>query len=174
MKNTLTIGTMLICFLTALAVGAALAGEGHDDAHPNEKIPESFFENGSEQNGRNIFFAGMTLDGKRIRLEGGPHWLYMHGGGCANCHGGNGQGGFIPMMCNKQTPPITLKALLSGEHEHEGESEKHTPYTLQTLRRALESSVNPAGKPLDPCMPRWHLTDDEYRDLILYLNSLPR
>lgn len=76
------------------------------------------------------------------------------------------------MMCVKTTPPITLKALLSAEHEHAGKHEKHTPYTLTTIRRALESSVNPAGKPLSPCMPGWKLTDDEFRDLLFYLKSI--
>ena len=121
---------------------------GHDETA--EKGMDEFFKGASQKNGWSIFYEGMTLQGKRIEIAGGPHWLSMHGGGCASCHGEKGQGGFTPMMCNKKTPPIYLKALMGSEHEHNGMKEKHTPYTIKTIRRALEFAINPAAERLDP------------------------
>lgn len=172
MKHAYICNTIVFLLLMVSPFGQALAAEGHDGSHSSEAIPKSFFEGASETNGKSIYYVGMTIQGKPIPFEGGPHWLTMHGGGCAECHGNNGQGGITPMMCVKSTPPVTLKALMSGGHEHAGEKDTHTPYTLKTLRRALKSSVNLAGRPLTPCMPRWELTDDQFRDLVFYLKAL--
>lgn len=113
----------------------------------------------------------MTLTGEPIPVEGGPHWLSVHGGGCANCHGDKGQGGFLPTMCTKKTPPIDLKTLLSGSHKHDGVEDHHTPYTVETIKRALVLSINPDASSFVPCMPKWILKDDDFRDLLFYLKS---
>ena len=47
-----------------------------------------------------------TIGGEGIPFTGGPQWLLMHGGSCVNCHGRNGRGGFVPMMCSKKAPDI--------------------------------------------------------------------
>lgn len=82
-----------------------------------------------------------------------------------------------PMMCRIKTPPITYKALTGGEHGHEEEDspEKdadghgHEPYTISSLHKVLEEGINPAGKKLDSYMPRWKLSDEDFRDLVAYL-----
>lgn len=160
--------TLSVLFTTAFSI-TAHSGKGHGEEHA-ENMTE-FFKGASKQNGFSIYYDGITLKGERIEIDGGPHWLQMHGGGCASCHGDTGQGGFLPMMCNTKTPPITLKDLMSGEHEHAGTEEKHTPYTIDTIKRALEFSINPALKPFDPCMPKWFLRDNDFRDLLFYMKS---
>ncbi len=163
--------TLAMVILTLLPVSASSnEGRGHDDE--SKTSMGDFFKGASKQNGWSIFYEGMTLQGKRIEIAGGPHWLYMHGGGCASCHGEKGQGGFTPMMCNKKTPPISLKALMSDEHEHGADKEKHTPYTIETIKRALEFSINPAAERLDPCMPKWYLRENDFRDLLFYMKSI--
>lgn len=172
MKTSLIL-SLATCLLFVIFVGPTSSNEGHGHGE-SELVSESFLQGASELNGESIYIEGMTLGGKIIPTDGGPHWLSMHGGGCSSCHGADGRGGFTPMMCTKSTPVITLEALLSGTHDHGGKKEKHTPYTLETIRRALESSVNPDGKPFVPCMPRWYLTDNEFRDLISHMLQLPQ
>lgn len=175
MKRLFVFIALSFCLLTPPVAGQALANETHGHTAPDEEIPEIFFEGASRQNGMSIYYDGVTLAGRRIPFEGGPHWLSMHGGGCASCHGKDGRGNIVPMMCNKPTPPITLEALLSGGHEHAGgeTGEAHEQYTLQSLRRALESGIEPSGETLDYCMPRWRLGDGDFRDLVLFLSDLP-
>lgn len=43
--------------------------------------PENF-----SSNGESIYFTGINLQGERIPFNGGPNWLYQHGGSCVNCH----------------------------------------------------------------------------------------
>lgn len=164
---------LVVSFAAALS-STALSDKGHGHTEKKTEDTDVFFKGASKQNGFSIYFDGMTLKGERIEIEGGPHWLYMHGGGCASCHGDKGQGGFLPMMCNSKTPPITLMALMSGEHVHDGTEDKHTPYTIEKIKRALEFSINPALKPFDPCMPKWLLKEDDFRDLLYYMKSLDK
>lgn len=173
LKTVARVGAILACLMVPGIMSQASADKDHDHGSGGDEMLQSL-EGASEDNGKSIYYKGVTVSGKRIPIESGPHWLYMHGGGCANCHGADGLGGYVPHMCTVQTPPITLEALLSDEHDHDGDEEEHTPYTLQTIRRAIETSVNPAGKQLNPCMPKWHLTDGEYRDLLQYLKTLSK
>lgn len=161
---------LLGALFTAVFSISAHASKGHEGAH--SEGTKDFFKGASKENGHNIYLHGVTLAGEKIEFEGGPGWLKEYGGGCANCHGDKAQGGFLPSDCGKKTPSIRLDTLLSGEHEHGGMKEKHTPYTIQTIRRGLESSVNPDGKPYAPCMPKWFLSDDDFRDLLFYLKNL--
>jgi len=106
-------------------------------------------------------------------VKEGPHWLYMHGGGCLACHGERGEGGIYPHMCSVISPAITYKSLTSHDREHESrnrkEHEHEEVYKLEDIRRALETGQEPEGDFLNPCMPRWKLTDQDFRDLIAYL-----
>ena len=48
-----------------------------------------------EKNGEVIYYHGYNNRGDAIPFRGGPHWMYMHGGSCVDCHGRDGRGGFI-------------------------------------------------------------------------------
>jgi len=77
-------------------------------------------------------------------------------------------------MCSVETPSINYRALAGPHHHHEegkGE-EEHQPYTPATLKRAVTQGVEPNGETLDWCMPRWGLTDSDFRGLVAFLVSL--
>ncbi len=123
-------------------------------------------------NGQAIFYTGFNLKGEQIAISGGPRWLYMHGGSCIECHGVDGKGGGIPMMCSEEVPSITYHDLTEEEHEaHEGE-EEHPPYTDETIKKAITEGIEPDGEEMDPCMPKWDMSDEDLNDVIEYLKTL--
>lgn len=124
-----------------------------------------------QSNGERIYYTGFNDQGQRIPSTQGPIWLYMHGGGCVDCHGINGRGG-VPVMMGEEIPSdITYEALTSehGEAEHE---EEHPPYTDETIKISIRDGINPLGEPLDPTMPRWQMSDRDLDDLLDYLKTL--
>lgn len=112
-------------------------------------------------NGEMIFMTGVNDRGERIPFTAGPQWLYMHGGGCASCHGTDGRGGIYPMMCGVKTPDIRYSTL----------SETHG-MDEEDIIRAITSGVGDEGEELNPCMPRWQMTEEDVRDVIDYLKTL--
>jgi len=85
----------------------------------------------------------------------------MGGGGCASCHGANGQGRAVPMMTGYiEAPDITYRSLTN-----EG-------YDQRTVFRAIRYGIDQNSKPLDSSMPRWQMTDVEVRDVLAYLKEL--
>jgi len=126
-----------------------------------------------DSNGEQIFFTGVNDAGERIRFNGGPGWFWMHGGGCASCHGVDGRGGFPVMMGTQISPNITYKTLTEGEHEHgEEEGEEHEIYTDELIKRTITKGLEPSGEPLDLIMPRWQMRDKDLNDLIDFLKTL--
>ena len=124
-------------------------------------------------NGERIYITGVSERTGRIPFQGGPMWLRMHGGSCANCHGVTGKGG-VPVMMGTAIPSdIRYKTLTVKEHHHEGEKEEeHPPYTDELIRRAITRGLNPAGKHLDRTMPRFIMTKEDLNDVIEYLKTL--
>jgi len=120
-------------------------------------------------NGQMIYFTGRNELGERIAFEGGPMWLYAHGGGCAACHGPDGRGGAPVMMVAEIPGDIRYSHLTEEEHE---EGEEHPPYTDELIKRAVTLGLNPAGEPLDLAMPRWRMYEGDLDDLILFLKTL--
>lgn len=45
-------------------------------------------------------------------------------------------------------------------------------YTDLLIRRAVTQGVGADGDQLSSAMPRWHLTDEQWSDLLVYLRSL--
>ena len=45
-------------------------------------------------------------------------------------------------------------------------------YTDPLIRRAVIEGTGADGDPLSSAMPRWHLTDQEWTDLLAYLQTL--
>ena len=114
-----------------------------------------------KSNGEMIFMTGVNEKGERIPFTGGPQWLYMHGGGCASCHGTDGKGGIYPMMCGVKTPDIRYSTL----------TKKHG-MSDEEIKRAITKGVGDEGEELDYCMPRWQMTEKDLNDLIDYLKEL--
>lgn len=120
-------------------------------------------------NGQLIYFTGSNERGERIPFEGGPNWLYMHGGSCATCHGADGRGGAPVMMGTDVPSDIRYHHLIEEEHE---EGEEHPPFTDETIKRAITLGLNPAGEPLDLTMPRWHMSNQDVEDVLEFLKTL--
>jgi cytochrome c oxidase subunit 2 len=123
-----------------------------------------------QSNGERIYYTGFNDRGQRIPITQGPMWLYMHGGGCVDCHGVNGRGG-VPVMMGLDVPSDITYDALTGEHEEAGE-EEHPPYTDETIKISIRDGLNPAGETLDPTMPRWQMSDSDLDDLLEYLKTL--
>lgn len=117
--------------------------------------------------GETIFRTGIGEDDQWITYSDGPPMRMA----CLACHGEGGQGGRVQvMMRSVEAPAITWPALT--EEDHANDEPEHAPYTEETIRQAVTQGIDPAGKPLDPLMPRWHLTDAEWAALLAYLRTL--
>ncbi len=112
-------------------------------------------------NGEMIFMTGVNENGERIPFTGGPQWLYMHGGGCASCHGIDGKGGIYPMMCGIKTPDIRYSTLINKHGMSEDD-----------IKLAITKGIDDEGDELDLCMPRWQMTEKDLNDVIEYLKQL--
>jgi len=84
---------------------------------------------------------------------------------CAACHGRSGMGSAEGVAI---TPPITARALLTARPG----GRPRPAYDTATLARALREGLDPAGRPLDPLMPRYRLSPDDERLLAAYLARL--
>ena len=120
-------------------------------------------------NGERIYYTGIDSANTRVGVEGGPTWIYMHGGSCVNCHGANGKGGVTVMMGN--AIPADLTNLYSA-HTHG--NEKMTPYNDDLLKRAITKGIAVNGRGLDPTMPRWYMAEEDLNDLVAYIKTLQR
>ena len=84
----------ITCFIGTGAF-AQMGGMGPGNMGPNfgpghigsgriggQPVPTTY-----DSNGQRIYFTGFNDAGQRINFSGGPAWLWMHGGSCADCHG---------------------------------------------------------------------------------------
>ncbi len=114
--------------------------------------------------GERIYQTGLDANGNPIPRSAPPiseGVLMMGGGGCASCHGSNGQGGTVSMMMGYIEAPAITYTTLTGEG-----------YTDSTIERAIRDGINEENKSLDSAMPRWHMTSAELRDTLAYLKEL--
>lgn len=126
---------------------------------------------GFASNGEQIYYTGVSRRTGRLAFQGGPMWLWMHGGGCAACHGVHGRGGIPVMMGTKIPSDIRYARLLEVHHEDRDEP-AHPPYTDTLIARALTQGADPSGRALDWTMPRWRISDEDFRDLLAHLKTL--
>ncbi len=116
--------------------------------------------------GEAIFQKGLNQQGKRISFIAGPPWFQRVGGGCALCHGIDGQGGMHVPPTGIIAPDIRYSSLTStGGGEH-------TAYTDQTIKRAVTLGIDSDTEPLSPTMPRWQMSPQQLNDLIDFLKTL--
>ncbi len=118
-------------------------------------------------NGEQIYYTGVSQRNGPIAFSGGPIWLPAHGGGCVSCHGPQGRGGVPVMMVNKVPANISYAHLTGPQKDGD-----HPPYTDELIKRAVTQGVEPNGEQLDPYMPRWRMSDQDFADLLAYLKTL--
>lgn len=109
---------------------------------------------GGANNGQSIFQTGIDSAGKQITAASPPLRP-----SCAACHGVDGAGG-VHLPGGAVSADLRHKALVVGQ--------KH-PYTLALLERAITTGVDNDGQPLNPVMPRWHLSGTDLHDVATYV-----
>lgn len=110
--------------------------------------------------GERIYQTGLGAD-SRIVYEQGPRWLHTARGGCAVCHGREGQG--LAMRAGDAAgaaPPLTADYLSARGYDRE------------SLGRAITLGVDPGGRAFSYYMPRWRLDARELDALLDYLARL--
>ena len=65
------------------------------------------------------------------------------------------------MMCGVRTPDISYSTL-NGTHGMDRED----------IIRAITGGVGDGGEELNPCMPRWQMTEKDVNDVVEYLKTL--
>jgi len=157
----------VIAFIV-ISAPAIMANGKQDDINPQAILDESNLENG-----KSIYVTGAPLSKPHLSFNAGPHWLRTEGGGCGICHGPKGLGNIQPEFCFVTTPPITFKYLTGdGYPSASRQNGTHPNYSARTLQRAIETGIKPNGYELDYCMPRWRISDKDFKDLLGHLISL--
>lgn len=124
-----------------------------------------------ESRGRQIYLRGLSPSGREITA------ILGHGGTevsasvvpCASCHGldgrGKAEGGVFPSAIRwlDLTRPYEVVAR-SGR--------KHPAYNESLLVRAMTMGIDSAGNTLDDAMPRYRLSQEDAKDLTVWLKRL--
>ena len=140
--------------------------------------------------GRELYWHGTTPTGTPIKASIAND-IKVDGSqfSCVNCHRPSGFGG---SEGGKYVPPVTGPILFSPRQLNRNRIytklfEESQPtgfaadvrkprmrpaYTDQTLADALRNGVDPAGRTLDPQMPRYDLGDPDVANLVAYLKTL--
>ncbi|HWP12821.1 MAG TPA: c-type cytochrome [Ramlibacter sp.] len=128
--------------------------------------------------GRSIYLDGLLASGQPLRatVQKGVA-LSGAGAACVNCHRRSGLGG---SEGQSNIRPIAGRLLSSSSQARlerrwagpVGAVALSPTYTPASLARALRDGVDPAGRVLDPLMPRYALSDDEVAELQAYLEGL--
>lgn len=154
---------LLVLAVLLLLVG--ILGLGIIGALASRQISRGF---SPKERGRWIYSTATDPDsGAPIPSSGGM----MMPMACADCHGIDGRGLRTPMSVS---PDIRYRNLTDpqGMIEPNG-SRGRTYHSDKEIRRAITAGIGPDGEPLSWPMPRWQLTDQQFRDLLAYLKALP-
>jgi len=116
--------------------------------------------------------AGRRMYREGIRPSGEPLTAIVTGDvpilgtqlSCQSCHGRSGMGAAEAAYI---VPAIAGRFLFAPSPQP-----ARPAYDPESLARALREGVDPAGRALDPLMPRYHLTDQEVSALAAYLAIL--
>lgn len=160
--------TIILCLIILQGIIALPATAGNDQPiDPHKALAEADIANG-----KSIFLTGKRANGAYLSFIAGPNWLHVDGGGCAACHGNRGGGGGTPDFCNSPAPPITYKFLAGDGYPPKLRKSTHPAYTRNDLERMVLHGIMPTGRDADFCMPRWKMSDEDFRDLLGYLIQL--
>ncbi|MFA6901568.1 MAG: ABC transporter substrate-binding protein [Gallionellaceae bacterium] len=153
----------------SLALLVVLAGNGLAAANP--AADESL-------KGQRIYRDGILPSGAALRATVQQE-VVLSGGdaACAKCHRRSGLGGSEGQNAIR---PIAGRLLFSRPELSGSErvralfrvNDARPPYTVASLARALRKGIDPAGRKLDPLMPRFALGDAEIAQLASYLQGL--
>jgi len=144
----------------------------------------------AELAGRRLYEDGVTVSGEPLRAAL-PDGIAVQGKqfACASCHRPSGFGSSEGLVAS---PPVTAKSLFrplesnrnrgddfrelfqefGGDRARLHDLKPRPAYTRESLERALRSGVDPAGRSLDPIMPRYQLEDSDVGALLAYLQTL--
>jgi hypothetical protein len=121
----------------------------------------------AERRGRTLFLRGTAASGAVVpaTLNGAPAPTALP---CASCHGRDGrgrpEGGLDPADVRSQALSRALVAM--------GTRRARPAYDVARLKRAVTMGLDPAGRRLDPLMPRYHLLRQDADDLLAFLGRL--
>lgn len=124
-----------------------------------------------EQRGKRLYHEGVASDGTSVIATLGQGSMRLPGTRvpCASCHGPDGLGrpdaGVVPsdITWANLTKPYGLR------HDN---GRSHSPYTADTIVRAVTEGEDPAGNRLDLAMPRYTLDGTAREDLVAFLKRL--
>jgi len=147
-----------VVFTGALALVLAPAHAAAPLA-PEEAAGRTIFQNGKSSYGDafsgRLGVAQQQVPGVAVR--------------CANCHGPDGlgrpEGGVHPSN-------ITWSELTkSYGHTHEN-GRHHAAFDEASLKRAIIDGVDPSGNQLDGVMPRFNISERDFKSLVAYMKKL--
>jgi mono/diheme cytochrome c family protein len=118
--------------------------------------------------GEHVFDSGIGANGQPIARTGGTGM--MASSGCAACHGLDGHGRTTMMF---KSPNVTYANLTDPSGMLDPDGSRGPTYTDALIRRAVVEGVGADGQALSPAMPRWQLGDQDWADLLAYLETLP-
>ena len=157
-------------WLAPLFLAAVLLGAPHSaTAAPDAAAVAS---------GERIYREGVTRSGASLR-GAGVNQVLLEGreAACGQCHRrsgfGTAEGAFVvrpitaPDLFQDRAP-----AAASQRIAHQLGVPTRTPYDDASLARVLRTGVDAAGRPLNPLMPRYALSERDMRDLEAYLHTL--
>ncbi len=130
--------------------------------------------------GERLYREGVRVDGQPLvglRLNG---QVRMEGAtaACVACHRRSGLGA---VEGTSQVTPISGRYLFDQDRRAVANmnlrrlksfNQRHEPYTLETLGRALREGVHESGRAMDPLMPHFTLSDADVLALASYLRRL--
>lgn len=168
------LGRTLPRVLVGLAL-LALFGAGAVSARPARGTPTPVISAVGEK----LYLSGVLPSGAPLRGER-DSGAAVEGlrAACVSCHRRSGLGASEGRIL---IPPITAKYLFrervlqSDDPElHGGETlpPRRSPYTDESLARAIRAGVGPDGRRFDALMPRFDLDDATTAELIAYLRQL--
>jgi len=170
-----------LAFGAALLTGSALAQEASQAAPGDPQAGERLYRTGIGADGAPVTAVtqgDIAIDGSQLT--------------CVSCHRPSGMG---TSEGGTYVPPITAGHLfnereitvetrndrfkeyykdLQSEQFYQDvmRSRQRPAYDAETLARAVTEGVDAAGKPLNPVMPRYRLSERDARDLVAYLQTL--
>lgn len=133
-------------------------------------FPDTF--SGARSLGERIYLTGIGESGPIPRRGAFVHH-HLSSAGCAGCHGADGAGGavFVRFRRTVEAPEVTYRALTSAHKEN---GEREPGWTDAQIEQAIRRGEKPNGERLDRIMPRWDVSDEEMRALLVHLKELDK